>query len=129
MLHTIEGIGNSKRTGPERASEVAGRRGVVCAHGRPEIAPEKHPRALLLQASYSILCARRLMDQFEFNLLFRRVVGLCGRGSGIGCDGVHPQPEAASGGRCCVALSGAAEQAGRGEAFLGVGAFLGVRGR
>ena len=44
--------------------------------GRPGIAPEKLLRALLLQAFYSIRSERQLMEQLEFNLLFRWFVGL-----------------------------------------------------
>ena len=44
--------------------------------GRPGTAPEKLLRALLLQASYSIRSERRLMEQLEFNPLFRWFVGL-----------------------------------------------------
>ena len=44
--------------------------------GRPGIAPEKLLRALLLQAFYSIRSERHLMEQLEFNLLFRWFVGL-----------------------------------------------------
>ncbi len=46
------------------------------AMGRPSIAPEKLLRALLLQAFYSIRSERQLMDQLDFNLLFRWFVGL-----------------------------------------------------
>ena len=44
--------------------------------GRPGIAPEKLLRALLLQAFYSIRSERHLMEQLEFNLLFRWFAGL-----------------------------------------------------
>ncbi len=44
--------------------------------GRPGIAPEKLLRALLLQAFYSIRSERQLMEQLEFNLLFRWFVGI-----------------------------------------------------
>ena len=44
--------------------------------GRPSIAPEKLLRALLLQAFYSIRSERQLMEQLDFNLLFRWFVGL-----------------------------------------------------
>ena len=44
--------------------------------GRPSIAPERLIRALLLQAFYSVRSERRLMEQIEFNLLFRWFVGL-----------------------------------------------------
>lgn len=44
--------------------------------GRPSIPPEQLLRALLLQAFYSIRSERQLMEQLEFNLLFRWFVGL-----------------------------------------------------
>src|SRR6267154_6367510 len=44
--------------------------------GRPSIAPEKLLRALLLQALYSIRSERLLMEQLDYNLLFRWFVGL-----------------------------------------------------
>ena len=44
--------------------------------GRPGIAPERLLRALLLQAFYSIRSERRLMEELEFNLLYRWFVGL-----------------------------------------------------
>jgi transposase len=45
-------------------------------NGRPSIAPEKLLRALLLQALYSIRSERMLVEQLEYNLLFRWFVGL-----------------------------------------------------
>lgn len=44
--------------------------------GRPSIAPERLLRALLLQALYSIRSERMLVEQLEYNLLFRWFVGL-----------------------------------------------------
>ena len=44
--------------------------------GRPSIAPEKLLRALLLQVLYSVGSERMLMEQLEYNLLFRWFVGL-----------------------------------------------------
>src|SRR6266852_730106 len=43
--------------------------------GRPSIAPEKLLRALLLQALYSVRSERLLMEQLDYNLLFRWFVG------------------------------------------------------
>ena len=45
-------------------------------NGRPSIAPEKLLRALLLQAFYSVRSERQLMEQLDYNLLFRWFVGL-----------------------------------------------------
>lgn len=44
--------------------------------GRPSIAPEKLLRALLLQALYSIRSERQLMEQLDYNLLYRWFVGM-----------------------------------------------------
>src|SRR5438128_7956676 len=44
--------------------------------GRPSIAPEKLLRALLLQGLYSVRSERLLMEQLDYNLLFRWFVGL-----------------------------------------------------
>src|ERR1700751_4757914 len=44
--------------------------------GRPSIAPEKLLRALLLQALYSVRSERLLMEQLDYNLLFRWFAGL-----------------------------------------------------
>jgi transposase len=44
--------------------------------GRPSIAPEKLLRAMLLQVFYSIRSERQLMEQTQYNLLFRWFVGL-----------------------------------------------------
>src|ERR1700732_1079224 len=49
---------------------------VYAKTGRPSIAPEKLLRALLLQALYSVRSARMLMEQLDYNLLFRWFVGL-----------------------------------------------------
>ena len=52
--------------------------------GRPSIPPEHLLRALLLQVLYSVRSERMLMEQLEYDLLFRWFVGLgmdarCGR--------------------------------------------------
>ena len=44
--------------------------------GRPSIPPERLLRALLLQAFYTIRSERQLMEQLDYNLLFRWFVGL-----------------------------------------------------
>ncbi len=44
--------------------------------GRPSIPPERLLRALLLQAIYSVRSERQLMEQLDYNILFRWFVGL-----------------------------------------------------
>ncbi len=45
-------------------------------NGRPSIAPEKLLRALLLQVLYTIRSERQLMEQLDYNILYRWFVGL-----------------------------------------------------
>jgi len=44
--------------------------------GRPSIAPEKLLRAMLIQILYSVRSERHLMEQTQYNLLFRWFIGL-----------------------------------------------------
>ncbi len=44
--------------------------------GRPSIAPEKLLRAMLIQVLYSVRSERQLMEQTQYNLLFRWFIGL-----------------------------------------------------
>ena len=44
--------------------------------GRPSIPPERLLRALLLQIFYSVRGERLLMEQLDYNLLFRWFVGM-----------------------------------------------------
>jgi hypothetical protein len=64
--------------------------------GRPSIAPERLLRALLLQVFYSIRSERLLMEQLDYNLLFRGSWDEHGRSS-VGRDGVHQEPLGRSG--------------------------------
>jgi len=50
--------------------------GLYSEVGRPSIAPERLLRALLLQVFYSVRSERLLMEQLNYNLLFRWFVGL-----------------------------------------------------
>ena len=50
---------------------------LLCAKtGRPSIPPEKLLWALLLQAFFPVRSERQLMEQLNYNLLFRWFVGL-----------------------------------------------------
>ena len=49
---------------------------LYAAGGRPSIAPEKLLRGLLLQVLYSRRSERLLMEEMDYNLLFRWFVGL-----------------------------------------------------
>jgi transposase len=50
--------------------------GLYAKFGRPSIPPERLLRALLLQAFYSVRSEKQLMEQLQYNLLFRWFVGL-----------------------------------------------------
>src|SRR5580692_6301233 len=50
--------------------------GMYAKFGRRSIPPEKLLRALLLQVLYTVRSERMLMEQLEYNLLFRWFVGL-----------------------------------------------------
>jgi transposase len=50
--------------------------GLYADTGRPSIPPERLLRALLIQILYSVRSERMLMEQLEYNLLFRWFVGL-----------------------------------------------------
>jgi transposase len=49
---------------------------LYASHGRPSIPPERLLRAQLLQLFYSIRSERLLMEQLDYNILFRWFVGL-----------------------------------------------------
>ncbi|MBZ5678406.1 MAG: IS5 family transposase [Acidobacteriia bacterium] len=49
---------------------------IYANNGRPSIPPERLLRALLLQIFYSIRSERLLMEQLDYNLLFRWFVGM-----------------------------------------------------
>jgi transposase len=49
---------------------------LYAAEGRPSIAPERLFRAALIQILFSIRSERQLMEQMQYNLLFRWFVGL-----------------------------------------------------
>lgn len=49
---------------------------IYASTGRPSVPPEQLLRALLLQALYTIRSERMLVEQLEYNLLFRWFVGL-----------------------------------------------------
>jgi transposase len=50
--------------------------GVDIKGGRPSSAPEKLLRAMLLHVLYSVRSERQLMEQVQYNMLFRWFVGL-----------------------------------------------------
>ena len=64
----------------EMANRALGRldrkfRSLYSRTGRPSVPPEQLLRALLLQVLYSVRSERLLMEQLEYNLLFRWLWG------------------------------------------------------
>jgi transposase len=58
-------------------AQLSPRFGTLYIHfGRPSIPPEQLLRALLLQVLYTIRSERQLMEQLDYNLLYRWFVGL-----------------------------------------------------
>ena len=66
---------------------------LYAAGGRPSIAPEKLLRGSLLQAFFSIRSERQLMEQLDYNLLFRWSAWGWTRPCGI----TRPTPRTATG--------------------------------
>ena len=86
-----------RRWSTGRCGDVAGVRRAVLGVGRPSIAPERLLRALLLQVLYTMRSERMLMEQLDYNLLFRWFVGLNDGRAGVGADGVQQEPGPAAG--------------------------------
>ncbi len=72
--HPLRGIRRLSDRALERMSGELGK--LYAATGRPSIAPERLLRALLLMVLYSVRSERQLMEQLDYNLLFRWFVGL-----------------------------------------------------
>lgn len=61
----------------EVLERLSGRLAVLYSHtGRPSIPPEQLLKATLLQAFFTVRSERQLMEQIDYNLLFRWFVGL-----------------------------------------------------
>src|SRR5438552_16379826 len=61
----------------EVLAQMSGSFGAMyAAVGRPSIAPEKLLRAQWLQMLYSVRSERLLLEEMDYNLLFRWIVGL-----------------------------------------------------
>ena len=71
-------VARDPRAGRRGAAEVVAGRSIrlYARDGRPSIPPERLLRALLLQAFYTVRSERQLMEQLDYNLLFRWFVGL-----------------------------------------------------
>jgi hypothetical protein len=72
-------------------------------------------RAQLLQTLYSMRGERLLMEEMDYNLLFRWFCGAeCGR-CRLGRDRVHPESRPLAGGGCGPGVSSAGGRASAGE--------------
>jgi transposase len=72
--HPVRAIRRITDRALERLSPRFG--AIYVQFGRPSIPPERLLRALLLQVLYTIRSERQLMEQLDYNLLFRWFVGL-----------------------------------------------------
>jgi transposase len=72
--HPLRAIRRMANTVLERLSPQLD--ALYSALGRPSIPPEKLLRALLLQVLYTLRSERLLMEELDYNLLFRWLVGL-----------------------------------------------------
>jgi len=72
--HPLRAIRDLVDTAPKDLSRDFAR--LYARHGRPSIPPERLLRALLLQAFYTVRSERQLMEQLDYNLLFRWYLGL-----------------------------------------------------
>src|ERR1700738_3918882 len=70
-LRQVRGLG---RGGLEKLRPICGK--LYSSAGRPSIPPEQLLSALLLQVFYGIRSERQLMEQLDYNLLYRWFVGL-----------------------------------------------------
>ena len=69
---------------------------LYASEGRPSISsPEQLLSALLLQVFYGIRSERQLMEQLNYNLMYRWFVEFSARRSGLGPD--PPSPRTATG--------------------------------
>ena len=70
--------------------------GLYATVGRPSIPPERLLRAQLLQIFYSIRSERLLMEQLDYNMLFRWFVGLDMDEPIWDADGLHQESRSAA---------------------------------
>jgi Transposase domain (DUF772)/Phage integrase, N-terminal SAM-like domain len=86
--------------------------------GRPSIPPEQLLRALLLQMLYSVRSERLLVEEIDYNILFRWFVGLNLDDEVWDSHGVHQEPRPFARGRSGQGVSdagcGASTRAGMG---------------
>lgn len=71
--HPVRAIGTMTDAARELSRQFEG---LYATIGRPSVPPEKLLRELLLQVLYSVRSERLLMEELQYNLLFRWLVGL-----------------------------------------------------
>ena len=88
---------------------------LYASEGRPSIPPEQLLSALLLQVFYGIRSERQLMEQLDYNLLYRWFVGLSPDDPGVGSKRIHQEPRSAAERRgvCQVHEQASASSAGQ----------------
>jgi len=91
--------------------------GMYATVGRPSIAPEKLLRAQLLQMLYSIRSERLLMEEMDYNLLFRWFVGLNADDAVWDASVFTKNRDSLAGGGCGPGVSGAGGRTSAGEGF------------
>ena len=86
--------------GPSAEDDVAPVASLYAKTGRPSIPPEQLLRALLLQVLYTVRSERLLMEELNYNLLFRWFVGLNMDDPVLASHDVYQESRPAAGGRC-----------------------------
>jgi transposase len=93
--------------------------------GRPSIPPEHLLKASLLQGFFTIRSERQLMEQIDYNMLFRWFVGLSMDDAVWDASTFSKNRERADAGRCGKELHGKAVEPAAGEAASVIGALFG----
>ncbi len=91
---------------------------LYASDGRPSVPPEQLFCALLLQALYGIRSERQLMEQLDFNLLYRWFVGLSPDDPVWVPTTFTEEPRSAIGGRYFREVHDQAPQPSAGEAVV-----------
>ena len=100
---------------------------LYASEGRPSIPPEQLLSALLLQVFYGIRSERQLMEQLDYNLLYRWFVGLPPDDPGLGPDHLHQESAAAADRRGIYEVHDPAFEPSAGQAAVVGRAFFGGR--
>src|SRR6202011_6120916 len=93
--------------------------------GRPSIPPEQLLSALLLQVFYGIRSERQLMEQLDYNLLYRWFRRACAGRPCVGHDDFHQEPGSTAARRGVSKVHDEAFESPAGEAAFVGRAFFG----